>query len=127
MAIWQSENDICYMYRYAVNKKEQIKILAQLNACTENEIRKVLERNGIKPVKPHVVQHRSEPYKPWTTEEMVQLLYLVANGMTDKKLSEYFKRSETAISNMKNKIKRRRTEKARAALEIYKRRNGGAM
>lgn len=127
MAIWQSENDICYMYRHAVNKKEQIKILAQLNACTENEIRKVLERNGIKPVKPHVVQHRSEPYKPWTLEEMVQLLYLSANGMNEAKMSKYFKRSETAIRNMRNKIIMKRTEKARAALEIYKRRNGGAM
>ncbi len=125
MAMWQSDKDICDMYRHAADQKEQIRILAQLNACKENEIRDVLERNGIEPVGPRVVQHRTEPYKPWTIEEMVQLLYLVANGMTDKKLSEYFKRSETAISNMKSKINRKRTENARAALEIFNREHGG--
>lgn len=109
------------MYRHAADQKEQIRILAQLNLCKEDEIRAVLERNGIEPVGPRVVQHRSEPYKPWTIEEMVQLLYLSANGMTDKKLSEYFGRSETAISNMKSKINRKRTENARAALEIFNR------
>lgn len=125
MAIWQSDKDICDMYRHAANPKEQIRILAQLNICTEKEIRDVLERNGIEPVGPRVVQHRSEPYKPWTIEEMVQLLYLVANGMTDKMLSEHFKRSETAIRNMKCKINRKRTENARAALEIFKCKSGG--
>lgn len=127
MAIWQSDKDICDMYRRAADQKAQIRILAQLNNCKEDEIRDVLERNGIEPVKPRAVQHRAEPYKPWTIEEMVQLLYLVANGMTDKKLSEYFKRSETAISNMKNKIKRKRTENARAALEIFNREQGGGV
>lgn len=127
MAIWQSDKDICDMYRHAANPKEQIRILAQLNICTEKEIRDVLERNGIEPVGPRVVQHRSEPYKPWTIEEMVQLLYLVANGMTDKKLSEYFKRSETAIRNMKCKINRQRTENACAALEIFNREHGGGV
>ena len=127
MAIWQSDKDICDMYRHAVNPKEQIRILAQLNICTEKEIRDVLERNGIEPVGPRVVQHRSEPYKPWTIEEMVQLLYLVANGMTDKKLSEYFGRSETAIRNMKCKINRQRTENACAALKIFNREHGGGV
>ena len=68
MAIWQSDKDICDMYRHAANPKEQIQILAQLNICTEKEIRDVLVRNGIEPVGPRVVQHRSEPYKPWTIE-----------------------------------------------------------
>jgi len=125
VAIWQSDKDICDMYRHAANPKEQIRILAQLNICTEKEIRDVLERNGIEPVGPRVVQHRSEPYKPWTIEEMVQLLYLAANGMSDKKLSEYFKRSETAIGNMKSKINRKSTENARVALKIFNREHGG--
>lgn len=127
MAIWQSDKDICDMYRHAADPKGQIRILSQLNACNEDDIRAVLERNGIEPVKPRTVQHRSEPYKPWTIEEMIQLLYLVANGMTDSKLSEHFKRSETAISNMKSKINRRSTENARAALEIFKREYGGGV
>ncbi len=125
MAIWQSDKDICDMYRHAADRKEQITILAQLNICTEDEIRAVLERNGIEPVGPRVVQHRTEPYKPWTLAEMVQLLYLVANGMTDKKLSEYFGRSETSIKNMRSKINRKSTENARAALEIFNRERGG--
>lgn len=125
MAIWQSDKDICDMYRHAADRKEQITILSQLNVCTEDEIRAVLERNGIEPVGPRVIQHRTEPYKPWTLTEMVQLLYLVANGMTDKKLSEYFGRSETSIKNMRSKINRKSTENARAALEIFNRERGG--
>lgn len=127
MTIWQSDKDICDMYRYAADQKEQIRILAQLNLCTEDEIRGVLERNGIESVSPRVVQHRSEPHKPWTIEEMVQLLYLTANGMSNQKLSEYFKRSEKAIRNMKSKIKGKRTETARLALEIFNREHGEAV
>ncbi len=127
MTIWQSDKDICDMYRHAADQKEQIRILAQLNLCTEDEIRAVLERNGIEPVRPRVVQHRPEPYKPWTIAEMVQLLYLTANGMSNQNLSEYFKRSENAIKNMKSKIKGKRTENARAALEIFNREHGEAV
>ena len=84
MAIWQTERDICYMYRHAVNQLDQIKILAELNGCSEEEIRDVLEKHGIQPVGVRKTKFRTVPNKPWSVEELVQLLYLDANGISDK-------------------------------------------
>lgn len=41
------EIEIVGKYNRATNKKEQITILAQLNGCSEEDIRKVLIENGI--------------------------------------------------------------------------------
>lgn len=42
-----SESDICKLYRTALNKKYQIKILAEMNLTNKEEILGVLNRNGI--------------------------------------------------------------------------------
>lgn len=122
MAIWQTERDICYMYRHAFKQAEQIQILAELNNCSEEEIRKVLKRNGIKPAEIRRDRtFRTQKSKPWTVEELVQFLYLDSNGMTTRKLSQYFKRSEHAIGCIRSILNTKQTEAARAALEIFSR------
>lgn len=119
--IWQTEQDICYMYRHAVNQLDQIKILAELNGCSEEEIRDVLEKHGIQPVGVRKTKFRTIPNKPWSVEELVQLLHLDATGMSDKRLAAHFDRTEKAIKSMKSKLNTKRTEPARAALEIFNR------
>lgn len=42
-----SESDICKLYRSALNKKYQIKILAEMNLTNKEEIIGVLNRNSI--------------------------------------------------------------------------------
>lgn len=120
MAIWQTERDICYMYRHAIKPAEQIRILAELNGCSEEEIRDVLEHNGIEPVGARRVKHRPK-HKQWSVEQLVQLLYLDANGVPDHRLAAYFNRTEYAVKSMKSKINKRSTEPARVALEIFNR------
>lgn len=44
-----TESEIKVSYQQAKSKKEQLKILAELNACTVEEIIKILVKNGISP------------------------------------------------------------------------------
>ena len=46
--MWMSEGDIAGKYREAKNKKVVIKILAEVNQCTEDEIKKIVEKYGYK-------------------------------------------------------------------------------
>jgi hypothetical protein len=45
--LFYPESDICYMYRHAANKKAQIKILAEMNVTSSDEIVDLLRRKGI--------------------------------------------------------------------------------
>ena len=49
--MYMTDEEICGSYRRAdYNKKyHQLKVLSELNGCHPDEIREVLERNGIKP------------------------------------------------------------------------------
>jgi hypothetical protein len=109
------------MYRHARRPAEQIQILAEINSCSEEKIRDILERNGIKPAGVRKAQHRPTVRKPWAVDELVQFLYLNANGMSVIKLAEYFERTETAIRSIRSKIETRETEPIRVALEIFNR------
>lgn len=42
-----SEGEILTSYRQAKDKKEQIRILADLNLCSPSDIREVLKKNGV--------------------------------------------------------------------------------
>ena len=46
--MWMSEGDIAGKYREAKNKKVVIKILAEVNQCEEDEIKKIVEKYGYK-------------------------------------------------------------------------------
>ena len=125
MAIWQTERDICYMYRHSRKPSEQIKIMAELNGCSVEKIKDVLKRNGITPAKPEKANRRKIRAENWKVEDLVQLLYLVESGMSIRKLAEYFDRSEAAIGSIRSKINTRQTETARVALEIFNRERRG--
>lgn len=45
--MYMKENEILAKYRRADNKREQIRVLAELNLCSENEIIALLEKNGV--------------------------------------------------------------------------------
>lgn len=125
MAIWQTERDICYMYRHAIKPAEQIEIMAELNGCSVEKIKDVLERNGIEIVKVKKANRCRVRAKNWTVDDLVQLLYLEANGMSTIKLAEHFGRTEHAVRGIKSKIRTRQTETARVALEVFNRQRRG--
>lgn len=47
-----SDSEICRSYREAKDKRSQVGVLAELNACSKDYIREILQRNGIDAPKP---------------------------------------------------------------------------
>jgi hypothetical protein len=115
------------MYRHAKRPAEQIEILAEVNNCSANEIKAVLIKNGIKVIEEAKLKPKRSRVraKKWTVDDLVQLLYLEANGMSTIKLAEHFGRTEIAIRDIKSKIRTRQTETARVALDTYNRQRRG--
>ena len=68
-----TKEEICRDYRLAANKREQIKVLADLNACTKQQIADILIEGGQEV--PKWYQKKEEPQKPekMTVEEAVNL------------------------------------------------------
>lgn len=60
-----SEKEIVRSYMNAKDKRSQVGVLAELNACPKDTIREILERNGISAPKPgRKSQKKEEPKKP---------------------------------------------------------------
>lgn len=68
-----TKEEICRDYRLAANKREQIKVLADLNACTKQQIADILIEDGQEV--PKWYQKKEEPQEPkeMTVEETVNL------------------------------------------------------
>ena len=69
-----TKEEICRDYRLAANKIEQIKTLAELNACTKQQIADILIEDGQEV--PEWYQKKEEPQEPknMTVEEAVNLM-----------------------------------------------------
>lgn len=65
-----TKEEICGYYKLAANKREQIKILAELNACTKQQIADILIEDGQEV--PKWYQKKEEPQEPIkvTVEEL---------------------------------------------------------
>ncbi len=103
MKPWMSDKDIADMYTGAVDRHKQIKVLAELNACSQDEIKTVLARRGIEVPAPKKAKQNGVPKKYWSIPELVELLYLNESGMSRVKLAKHFRRSEIAIRNVLTK------------------------
>ncbi len=86
-----TEAEVCREYRQAKDKQAQIGILAELNLCTQDEIRALLVRNGFLKDLPEKKpaarrnQSRKKGTVSWDTE---QALALCEEGRTDRKIGE---------------------------------------
>lgn len=89
--MYMTEADICQEYRQAKDKQAQIGILAELNLCTQNEIRALLVRNGFLKDLPEKKpaarrnQSRKKGTVSWDTE---QARALCEEGRTDREVGE---------------------------------------
>ena len=100
---WMTDGQLAMLYRDAKNKKEQLEILAQLNACSVEKIIKRLNAMGIETVEPKVIRKRAA-YRAWSEEDILKLLDLTASGASLRKISKALNRSETAIRSVLCKL-----------------------
>ena len=89
--MWMDEGEIFREYNSAVNKSEQVKILAELNECSKKEIIEILQKQGA-PVK--VRTHR-----PKTKEEREEQAIRVALHYLDMWTKE-IREHEKAIDEL---------------------------
>lgn len=93
-----SEKEIVRSYTNAKDKRSQVGVLAELNACPNDAIREILERNGISAPKPgRKSQKKEEPKKPKAqlTEKAKRLLKTEEPDDQGKKAERLIKTDET--------------------------------
>ena len=91
-----TDGEIRTSYQYAVNKKEQLEILAQLNGCSVGRIIKKLNAMGIETVEPKKKTTKKKANR-WSADDVVQLLDLWHKGKSLRNISKEIGRSEVAI------------------------------
>lgn len=105
-----TKEEICRDYRLAANKREQIKVLADLNACTKQQIADILIEDGQEV--PKWYQKKEEPQEPKkvTVEEAMNLTAKI----TEQTLTiEAFKEQNNALGKSNAAL----SEKLDAAME----------
>lgn len=83
--------EIVTRYRQAKDKRGQIKILSQLNACPSEEIKQVLVENGVDILDLPVMRKR------WTMQEEARLRQLAAEGLTAEQIGREMICTEKAV------------------------------
>ena len=117
-----SEWEICRDFEQAKDRREQIKILADMNSCRRSEIVKVLERNGFKckaaketrgrkpaPTKKTQLKKRRERHQ-WSDEETTKLIELYKKGYYPADIAEEMKMEVRLITNKLSALTRKKKE-----------------
>lgn len=94
------EDEIVASYRSALDKKEQIKILADLNACKTQDIRELLIAHG--ETLPEV--RRDLRVLKWTVQEETQLRQLAAEGKSATEIAELMGRTRKSVEQKLSKM-----------------------
>lgn len=72
-----TEQEIVKSYKNAKDKRSQVGVLAELNACSNDYIRQILHQNGIEAPKPGRKTEQKEPEKVETLEVPKEVIELV--------------------------------------------------
>ena len=94
------EDEIVASYRSALDKKAQIKILADLNVCKVQDIRELLIEHGED--LPEV--RRDLRVLKWTVQEETQLRQLAAEGKSAPEIAELMGRTRKSIEQKLSKM-----------------------
>lgn len=81
-----SPAEIVRSYRMAADPKKQIKVLAELNACSVKEIRQVLVGEGVLPRETEVPEEPKKAAKKRFDEETARMLY--EEGLDDAAIAK---------------------------------------
>jgi hypothetical protein len=100
-----TDSEICALYRDAKDKAKQIKILAELNNCSPDEIREVLSRHG--------AEIQACARMKWTPLLIDRVLALRKEGLTHAKIAYQIGATEKAVRNQLVKIHKKEGEKMR--------------
>ena len=85
-----SEHEIVMSYKEALDKKSQLDILAQICECSKDDIKTLLELNGITAVnKTNNTNHKKKKGIRWS-EEIDNLKALRAKGYSMKECGEMY-------------------------------------
>lgn len=95
-----SEDEIVASYRSALDKKAQLKILADLNVCKVQDIRELLIEHG--ETLPEV--RRDLRVLKWTVQEEAQLRQLAAEGKSAAEIAELMGRTKKSIEQKLSKM-----------------------
>lgn len=83
--IWSTE-EIVRSYRMAADPKKQIKVLAELNACSVKEIRKMLVGEGVLPRETEVPEEPKKAARKRFDEAVARMLY--EEGLDDAAIAK---------------------------------------
>lgn len=97
--LYMTPEEIKSNYLQAKDRKEQIKVLADLNATSRQRIREVLEEQGVD------LNHYVESRKAWwTADEDALLRDLWAQGCTIKEIADVMCRTEKSVANRRHRL-----------------------
>lgn len=97
-----SDFEILRDYRQAKNKIEQVKILADLNGCTKEEITECLEKQGVTVLKVDTPE-----------EKRLSFLYLYNQGMTDEEIASDIGLKASSVREIRSKLGLKKHKKKR--------------
>ena len=97
--------EILTSYKQAANRKDQIRVLSELNACTTQEIREVLASQGI--------PWEEMGSRPWTEEEVQRLLRMADTKLLSRKeMAEELGRSTVEVKGKLQRMARKEQKMA---------------
>ena len=91
-----TESEICLSYQQAKSKKRQIRVLAELNATTQTEIRKILEKNNYSTRKSKVKRAMSDS-KIYDSTLCERYVNLADAGLDTKQIASKLGMTEDAV------------------------------
>lgn len=102
-------------YMQAANRKAQIGVLADLNACSKRDIIAVLKAIGVEIEKP-----KPRPYTVWTKEEEDRLAELDKQGLPKQKIADAMGRNVKSIIYKLRDLRRKMdAEPVSTPLEVF--------
>jgi RNA processing factor Prp31 len=92
------EKEVCRSFKQAENQKQQVQILAELNACSKEEILRILMCNGID-------VSRTWPRKPKDNDTTINFMYRLLDEL-DEEIGKREKMYRNAVQSIKEYWKR---------------------
>ena len=97
MILHMTVGEIVTSYRQAANQKQQIGVLADLNACTKTDIRRILEDAGVD-------ADSTYTGRTWNAGEERRLRQLAAEGKTAGEIAGLMHRSRRSVTSKAKNI-----------------------
>ncbi len=92
-----TEYDICTFIREARDPAERVKICAQMNLCSPEEIREICVKNGVL-ISKRVTEGKTGRNYRWTDARIEQLRTALDSGKSKKEIAHLFGVTNAAIS-----------------------------